>query len=58
MKGIFDAYVLWPFDKNLISQLVMGIRTREFTVIKNEDEKRSFLKWFGFSQIKYKFIKF
>ena len=32
MKGIFDAYVLWPFDKKLISWLVTHIRTRNFTV--------------------------
>ena len=32
MKGIFDAYVLWPFDKKLISWLVSQIRTGDFTV--------------------------
>ena len=31
MKGIFDPYVLWPFDKKLISLLVMRIRTRNYT---------------------------
>ena len=28
MKGIFDPYVLWPFDKKLIFR----IRTRDYTV--------------------------
>ena len=34
MKGIFDAYALWPFDKDLIVWLKMLIRTRNFRVIK------------------------
>ena len=29
MKGIFDAYLLWPFDHKLIFEL------RNFTVLKN-----------------------
>ena len=32
MKRIFGPYVLWPFDKNLIFQLVTRISTRDFTV--------------------------
>jgi hypothetical protein len=32
MKGIFYLYVLWPFDKKLISYLVTRIRTRNYTV--------------------------
>ena len=32
MKGIFDPYVLWPFDKKLIFYLVTRISTRRFTV--------------------------
>ena len=32
MKGIFDAYVLWPFDKKLIFELVMRVNTHDFTV--------------------------
>ena len=32
MKGIFGRYVLWPFDKKLIFQLVTCIRTRDYTV--------------------------
>ena len=32
MKGIFDPYVLWPFDKKLISKLVMSVKTRNYTV--------------------------
>ena len=31
-KGIFDPYVLRPFDKTLIFELVMGVRTRDYTV--------------------------
>ena len=31
MKGIFDHYVLWPFEKKLISQLVTRIETRNYT---------------------------
>ena len=30
--GISDLHVLLPFDKKLISYLVMGIRTRDYTV--------------------------
>ena len=30
MKGIFDAYVLWPFDKKNF-ELVTRINTRDFT---------------------------
>ena len=32
LKGIFSPYVLWPFDKKLIFELVMRIRTRNYTV--------------------------
>ena len=32
MKGIFDPYVLWPFDKKFIFELVMSVNTRDFTV--------------------------
>ena len=32
MKGIFGPYVLWPFDKMLIFQLVTHIRTCDYTV--------------------------
>ena len=32
MKGIFDAYVLSPFDKKLIFELVMCVNTCDFTV--------------------------
>ena len=32
IKGIFHAYVLWPFGKNNISELVMRISTRHSTV--------------------------
>ena len=37
MKGIFDAYVLRPFDKKLIFELVTGVNTRNFTVCKVEN---------------------
>ena len=33
MEGIFDAYVLWPFDKKFIFELVTGVKTRDFTVV-------------------------
>ena len=33
MEGIFDPYVLLPFDKKLISELVMRISTLDSTVI-------------------------
>ena len=33
MKGIFDAYVLWPFGKKLIFELVMCVSTRDSTVV-------------------------
>ena len=32
MKGIFDAYVLWPFGNNIISELVKRVNTRVSTV--------------------------
>ena len=34
MKGIFDDYVLWPFGKNIIFELVIRVRTHNFTVNK------------------------
>ena len=33
VKGIFDPYVLWPFDKNMISSSVMLVRIRNYMVI-------------------------
>ena len=35
MKEIFDDYVLWPFDKKFIFELVMYVNTRDYTVCKN-----------------------
>jgi hypothetical protein len=35
MKGIFNAYVLWPIDKKLIFELVTHVNTRDFTLRKN-----------------------
>ena len=32
MKGIFDAYVLWAFDKNFFFKLVTHVNTRDFMV--------------------------
>ena len=32
MKGIFDAYVLWPFDKKLFFEFVTRVNARDFTV--------------------------
>ena len=32
MKGIFDVYVLQPFDKILIFELVMSVNAHNFTV--------------------------
>ena len=37
MKGIFNLYVLWYFDKKLISELVTRVRTRDYTVVMQED---------------------
>ena len=37
MKGILDAYVLRPFDKKLIYELVTRVNTRNFTVCKAEN---------------------
>ena len=34
MKGIFNPYVLWPFDRKLIFKLVTYVRTRNYTVLK------------------------
>ena len=31
MKGIFDAYVLWPFDKKFIFESLTRINTRHYT---------------------------
>ena len=33
MKGIFDPYVLWPFDKKLIFWLLRRAKTRDYKVI-------------------------
>ena len=33
MKGIFDAYLLWPFDKKMFFELVTRVNTRNFTVL-------------------------
>ena len=32
MKGIFDAYVLWPFDKKFVFELVTWVNTHDFTI--------------------------
>ena len=32
MKGIFDAYLLWPFDKKFIFELVARVYTHHYTV--------------------------
>ena len=32
MKGIFDVYVLQPFDKKSIFELLMSVHTHNFTV--------------------------
>ena len=32
MKGIFDSYVLWPFDKKFIFELVTRVNTPDYTV--------------------------
>ena len=32
MKGIFDAYVLWPFDKSFVFEFETYINTCDFTV--------------------------
>ena len=32
MKEIFDAYVLWPFDKKMFFEFVTRVDTRNFTV--------------------------
>ena len=31
-KRIFNAYVLWPFGKNFLFELVTRVRTREYTL--------------------------
>ena len=33
MKGIFDAYVLGPFDKKFIFELVTQVRSRDYMVL-------------------------
>ena len=32
MKGIFDVYILQPFDKKSIFELLMSVHTHNFTV--------------------------
>ena len=32
MKGIFDAYVVWPFYKKFIFELVTRVNTCDYTV--------------------------
>ena len=36
MKGIFDAYVLWPFGKKFIVELVTHVRTCDSMVSRNQ----------------------
>ena len=40
MKGIFDPYVLWPFDKKFIFELITWVRTHEY----NEEKQGLFSK--------------
>ena len=37
MKGNFDNYLLWPFDKKIIFGLVTGVNTCAFPVLENSD---------------------
>ena len=39
MKGIFDPYLLWCFDKKLISELKMRVRTHDYMVVYLLQEK-------------------
>ena len=36
MKEIFDAYVLWTFDKKTFFELVTHINSRDFMLYVNE----------------------
>ena len=40
MKGIFDSHVLWSFEKKLIFELVMRVKTRYFTVISSANARK------------------
>ena len=35
MKGIFDAYALWPFDKKIFFELVTRVDTRDGKLTKS-----------------------
>ena len=39
IRGIFNLYVLWPFDKKLIFLLVTHVNTCDFAVNKNTTSK-------------------
>ena len=42
-KGIFNPYVLWLFDKKLISKLVMRVRMHDYTVVWNTQCSMAYL---------------
>ena len=45
MQGIFDAYVLWPFDKKFIFELVTYVRIRDYTVCSLMNNKFTIVLW-------------
>ena len=47
MKGIFDAYVLLPFDKKNIFELVTRVSTRDYTVCIEQNLKS--YRWVSFT---------
>ena len=48
MKGIFDPYVLWPFDKKSIFLLVKRVSTRDFTVCIGKMDEVDLTTWLEF----------
>ena len=46
MKGIFDAYLLWPFDKKLIFWLVTRIKYYAITILESKNGLDSYYSSF------------
>ena len=44
MKGIFDAYVLWPFDQKCVFEFLRRVNTRDFTLIEIAHRK-AYMQW-------------
>ena len=51
MKGIFDAYVQWPFTKKIISELITRVSTQDSMVFEEKGQNCSLL-WMHHQKLK------